>query len=76
MPIKRYLITSQDPHNISEVIKIVKADSTMALLDEIGPKDQPHTLVVGMGDEQAAALQQRFDGQLIVEQDRPVTLFH
>src|SRR6266851_254471 len=73
---KRYLITSQDPQRLAEAIRIVKADPTMELLDEIGPANQPHTLVVGMGDEQAAALKQRFAGQLIVEQDRPVTLFN
>ena len=65
---KRYLITSQDPQRLAEAIRIVKADPTMELLDEIGPANQPHTLVVGMGDEQAAALKQRFAGQQMVGQ--------
>ena len=71
---KRYLIKSQEPERLSDFRSIVNADPTMELLDEVGPTGEPHTLVVGMGDEQAATLKQRFAGQVIIEQERSAPL--
>src|SRR5438094_869691 len=71
---KRFLITSPDPQTVAEVTRIIEADPNVKLVDRIGPENQPHTLVVEMTDEQADALKRRFAG-LIVEQDRPVSLF-
>lgn len=70
----RYLIHWRDSSSLSDLVETLKADSTIQLLDEIGPTGQPHTLVALMSDGQADALRARYSGRLLVEPDRPLTL--
>ena len=74
----RYIIRSQDSKELAEVMKDIDADPAVQLVDTIGPADQPHTLVVEMPHETANSMKQRFrtlKPQLIIEPDRPLSLF-
>jgi subtilisin len=72
---QRFLVRSEEPKCLDEFINMIEDDSGALLLDEIGPLDKPHTLVVAMGQEYAAALKQRFAGRIIIEPDRPLSNF-
>jgi hypothetical protein len=70
-----YLVRARQPATLGQVIAFIKADPSYTLVQQIGPADAPHTLVVAMTEEQVAALRRRFAGELIVERDRPLTAF-
>jgi hypothetical protein len=60
---------------LAQVITRIEADPAITIVRRIGPPDEPHTLVASMAEARAAALGQQFAGQLIVERDRPLTLY-
>lgn len=73
---QRYLVRSRgDNRALHELIP--RLDPTIRVIDRIGPSDDPHTLVLEMSAAAAAALGEslRQDGRLILERDRPLSLF-
>lgn len=73
----RYIVRSGDSRLIAEFINGVDADPEIELLDLIGPAGEPHTAVVEMSHERAAAFAQQFrsSNQLTIEPDRPLSMF-
>jgi hypothetical protein len=75
----RYIIRStHEAVSLDDVVKDIEADPGIELLDLIGPAGQPHTAVVSMPQEKAAALEQRYrtsNKPLTIEPDRPLSLF-
>ncbi|MCG2583342.1 hypothetical protein [Massilia sp. TS11] len=72
----RYLVRSRgDNRALHELIP--RLDPTVRVIDRIGPSDDPHTLVLEMSSTSAAALgeQLKQDGRLILEPDRPLSMF-
>ena len=76
MPENRYLVRCKDDSRALTDF-LAALDATIKLIDTIGPKGQPHTAVLEMQRETAAMLAQRFHrtNQLIIEPDRPLSLF-
>lgn len=70
-----YLLQPREPDVLAQVRELIGADASIKVLQEIGPAGEPHTLVVAMREQQAAELKHRFAGRLIVERDRPLTLY-
>ena len=70
-----YLVRAHRPALLPQVKALIVNDPSFTLLRQLGPPGEPHTLVVAMAEQDAATLQQRFPGELIVERDRPLTLF-
>jgi hypothetical protein len=70
-----YLVRARQPGVLARAITRIEADPGITIVRRIGPSDEPHTLVASMADAQAAALRQQFAGELIVERDRPLTLY-
>jgi hypothetical protein len=70
-----YLIRVRAPATLAGPAAFIAADPAFTVVRQIGPPDQPHTLVVSTTEASAAALRQRFGDELIVERDRPLTLF-
>ena len=70
-----YLVRARQPGVLARVTTHVEADPAITVLRKLGPSGEPHTLVVSMAEAQAAALEQQFSGELIVERDRPLTLY-
>lgn len=74
----RYLIRAAgDAVPLADFLNSVRADASIAIVDQIGPPGQPHTVVAEMSHDQARALEQRFSqsNQLMIEPDRPLSLF-
>jgi hypothetical protein len=74
----RYIIRSRDDAKpLAEFLSSVDDDPAIDLVDTIGPQGQPHTVVVEMSHEKALSLEQRFrnTNQLVIEPDRPLSLF-
>src|SRR5262245_37619596 len=71
----RYTVISRDPVLLVLVAKTIRDNPLTILLDELGPSDQPHTLVVSMTEQEAANLKQLFGDRLVIERDKPLTLF-
>jgi hypothetical protein len=73
----RYIIRAYDSKKLVEFVDSLDADSGIELIDLIGPAGQPHTAVVAMSPDKAAALAQHFrtTNQLTIEPDRPLSLF-
>lgn len=75
---RRYLIRAAgDSAPLIAFIASVRADPAIALVDTIGPPDQPHTAVADMTETTAHMLRQRFctANQLMIEPDRPLSLY-
>jgi hypothetical protein len=71
----RYIVRSDNPMQLHAFITSIGADPRMALIDTIGPPEQPHTVIVSMPHDMAHTLQERYANQLIIEPDRPLSLF-
>lgn len=73
----RYIIRGGDSRTLVEFIDRLAADKSYELVDLIGPPGQPHTAVVVMTHDRAAALAEQFrtSNQLTIEPDRPLSLF-
>jgi hypothetical protein len=73
----RYLIRAVgDAVPLTDFLTSLRDDSSIAIVDQIGPPGQPHTVVAEMSHDQARALEQRFSqsNQLMIEPDRPLSL--
>jgi hypothetical protein len=79
----RYIVRSDDPGKLAEFLDSIAGEPGTEVADLIGPVGAPHTAVVVMSHEKAAALEQRFrasgtsgtSNQLTIEPDRPLSLF-
>lgn len=74
----RYIIrTVGDGPALAAFIASIKADTAVHLLNTIGPDVQPHTAVVETDAKTAERLEQSFrtSNQLMIEPDRPLSLF-
>lgn len=70
-----YLVRARPPATLARALQFIANTPGFTLLRQMGPPDEPHTLVVAMSEEAAAVLQQHFANELIVERDRPLQLF-
>lgn len=70
-----YLIRARAPAILARAATFIANDPSFTVLRQLGPPDEPHTLVISTSEEGAALLRQRFANELIVERDRPLTLY-
>jgi hypothetical protein len=78
MQTSRYIIRAADDGTaLIEFMAGIRADPKIRLVDTIGPQEQPHTAVVETDQVAADQLAQRFrnSNQLMIEPDRPLSLF-
>ena len=68
-----YLVRARAPATLGSVVQFITGDPAFHLLRQMGPANEPHTLVVSTTEQGAALLRQR--GELIVERDSPLKLF-
>jgi hypothetical protein len=76
----RYLIRAKNEDDVSALtafLEEVSRDKSMKLIDLIGPRERPHTAVIEMSHDMARQLATRFQSsnQLLIEPDRPVSMF-
>ena len=80
MPKSRYIIRARDEGSalsaLSAFLASLADDPAVELADTIGPAGQPHTAIVAVAQEQAAALEQRVRSlpQLMIEPDQTLSL--
>lgn len=70
-----YLVRARPPATLARALQFIANDAAFTLVRQLGPPDEPNTLVVAMSEEAAAVLRERFANDLIVERDRPLQLF-
>ncbi|HEY0682030.1 MAG TPA: hypothetical protein VGD45_06850 [Steroidobacter sp.] len=70
-----YLVRARPPATLLRVREFIANDPDFILRRQMGPADEPHTLVISASEEAAARLRQRFANDLIVERDRPLKMF-
>ena len=70
-----YLVRARQPGVLARAITRIEAEPTITIVRRMGPPDEPHTLLASMAETQAAALKQQFAGELLIERDRPLTLY-
>lgn len=70
-----YVVQARQPGVLTRAITRIEADPAITIVRRLGPSDEPHTLVASMAEAQAATLRQQFAGELIIERDRPLTLY-
>jgi hypothetical protein len=76
--ISRYLIrAAADGPALAAFIGTVRANSAVRVVETIGPRDMPHTLVIETDTATADGLKESFRtaNQLMIEPDRPLSLF-
>jgi hypothetical protein len=74
----RYIIRCRDDERpLAEFLATTGNDPAIKVVDTIGPAGKPHTVVAEMSGSMAQSLEQRFSSsnQLIIEPDRPLSLF-
>lgn len=73
----RYLISCVNPDKLNEFISTGYQDSTLQLIDTVGPIGSPHTAVYEMAHAKAAQLKQLFStvGELKIEADQSLSMF-
>lgn len=74
----RFLIRAVgDAVPLTDFLASAAADPAIKIVDRIGPAGNPHTVVAELSHDQARALEQRFNQskQLLIEPDRPLSLF-
>jgi len=74
----RYIIRAvEDGPALAAFIASLPADTAVRLVDTVGPQAQPHTAVVETDAWTAQQLEQAFriSNQLMIEPDRPLSLF-
>lgn len=74
----RYIIRAVDDGPVlAAFVAAIRANPAVRLIEAIGPKDQPHTAVVETDAATAEQLEQSFrtSNQLMIEPDRPLSLF-
>lgn len=74
----RYIVRAAgDSTPLQEFVAGIQGDPAIRLADTIGPAEQPHTVVIETDEATAQQLAQRFrsTNQLMIEPDRPLSLF-
>jgi len=74
----RYIIrAAEDGPALAAFIASLPANAAVRLVDTIGPTAQPHTAIVETDAGTAKQLEQAFriSNQLMIEPDRPLSLF-
>ena len=74
----RYIIRAvEDGPALAAFLASLADDAALRLVDTIGPQAQPHTAVVETDAGTAEQLEQAFriSNQLMIEPDRPLSLF-
>lgn len=74
----RYIIRAVEAGPaLAAFLASLPADTAVRLVDTIGPQAQPHTAVVETDARTAQQLEQAFriSNQLMIEPDRPLSLF-
>lgn len=75
---KRYIVRAAgDSTPLQEFITGLQGNPAIRLVETIGPAPQPHTAVIETDETTAQALAQRFrdNNQLMIEPDRPLSMF-
>jgi hypothetical protein len=73
---ERYMVAQRTQGDLlSKLAAQFHTDPEIAVLDKIGPAEQPDTLVVSMTPDRARQLKADYAGKLIVEKDAPLTAF-
>jgi hypothetical protein len=82
MPDKaRFLVHAARGAPLNDFLAVASTDPEIAVVDVIGPRDQPHTAVVEISQDKARLLDQHFrrtgtpSHQLTIEPDRPLSMF-
>ena len=70
-----YLVRARSSATLVRVLEFVTKEPSFTLLRQLGPPEQPHTLVITTSEDGAAALRRNFANELIVERDRPLQMF-
>ena len=74
----RYIVRARDdnPAALAAFLADAGGDPDIELVDTIGPQGRPHTAVVAIAPDKAAAFERRFQNsnQLLIERDRPLSL--
>lgn len=67
----------QDGTVLDDFLASINSDARLELIETIGPAGRPHTAVIATNAEHAPRFEQQFSNhpQLIVERDRPLSLF-
>lgn len=76
--ISRYLIrAAADGPALAAFVGGIRADAAVRVVDSIGPRDAPHTVVIETDTATAEQLKETFrsTNQLMIEPDRPLSLF-
>lgn len=72
----RYIVRAADDNALASFLDSIAADPAIRLVDTIGPATgPPHTVVVETDAATAEQLKQRTHNQLMIEPDRPLSLF-
>lgn len=75
-PIGRYIVrAAADDGALTRFLDSIGADPALHVLEKIGPASAPHTLVVEADAAAIEGLRQRTRNQLMIEPDRPLSLF-
>lgn len=76
--ISRYLIrAATDGPVLAAFVGRIRANAAVRVVDTIGPHDTPHTVVIETDAATAEQLKESFrsTNQLMIEPDRPLSLF-
>ena len=77
----RFLVRAHDHDSaqaaLSAFVASLQDEPDIELVDQIGPPERPHTVVIEVFPEHAAALEQRVRKlqHLMIEPDRPLSLY-
>ena len=73
----RYIVrAAQDDAALARFLDSIQADPAVRIVDTIGPSSgPPHTVVLETDPATAEQLRQRTLNQLMIEPDRPLSLF-
>lgn len=79
---QRFLVHAARGVPLNDFLAVAETDPDIAVIDIIGPRDQPHTAVVELTADKAQRLAQHFRltgtpaHQLTIEPDRPLSMFN
>src|SRR5215467_10319584 len=71
---RRFIVQARHPEKITDIIQAIKSLPETELLDEIGPTDRPQILIVRAPLPRLQTLQQKFPGEITIEQDQKLSL--
>lgn len=73
----RFIVRARhEGSTLTDFLATLQASPHLTVVDTIGPAGRPHTAVVAVDATEAGAFEQRFQSpHLIIERDRPLSLF-